>query len=105
MQAFKEDGTFLCDVEKLEDFKRYIGLMFKKGIPSNEGLLLKLDSNSQYLHSFFVFFSFHAVFLDKDFRVEEEFIMRPFQVKKAKGEWVLETTPKNIEQGEKLLIR
>lgn len=105
MQAFKEDGTFLCNVEKLEDFRRYIGLMFKRGLPSDRGLLLKLDSNSQYLHSFFVFFSFHAVFLDEEFRVKEEFIMRPFQVKRAKGDWVLETTPKDIGPGEKLLIR
>lgn len=105
MQAFKEDGTFLCNVEKLEDSRRYIGLMFRRGLPSDKGLLLKLDSNSQYLHSFFVFFSFHAVFLDEEFRVEEEFVMKPFQVKKAKGKWVLETTPKNILQGERLVIR
>ncbi|MFP3945559.1 MAG: DUF192 domain-containing protein [Archaeoglobaceae archaeon] len=105
MQAFKEDGTFICEVEKLEDFRRYLGLMFRRGLPDNRGLLLKLDSRSQYLHSFFVFFTFHAVFLDKEFRVEEEFIMKPFQVKRAKGEWVLETTPKDIRQGEKLLIR
>lgn len=103
MQAFKEDGTFICNVEKLEDFRRYLGLMFRRGLPDNKGLLLKLDS-SQYLHSFFVFFSFHAVFLDSDFRVEEEFIMKPFQVKKVRGEWVLETTPKNIGRGERLLI-
>ncbi len=104
MQAFKEDGTFLCDVEKLENFRKYIGLMFTRNLPEDKGLLLKLDSNSQYLHSFFVFFNFHVVFLNEKFRVEEEFVMKPFQVKRAKGEWVLETTPKNIEKGEKLLI-
>lgn len=104
MQVFKQNGIFLCDAEKLENSQRYLGLMFRKSLSHDKGLLLKLGS-SQYLHSFFVFFTFHAIFLDEDFRVEEEFIMRPFQVKKAKGEWVLETPPKDIKKGERLIIR
>jgi len=87
-----------------EGLSRNLGLMFRKKLEKDKGLLLRL--NSAYIHSFFVFFNFHAIFLDRDFRIIEEFIMRPFRIKKIDAEWVLEMMPgKEVRKGEKLVIR
>lgn len=104
MQIFREDGTFLCNAVLADGIKRNIGLMFRRRLKKDEGLLLRLSS--AYIHSFFVFFNFHAIFLDKDFKVVEEFIMKPFRITKVDAEWVLELMPgKNVKTGEKLIIR
>ncbi|MAG20148.1 hypothetical protein CL618_01815 [archaeon] len=54
-------------------FSKVRGLMFSR--PRD---LLLLDVNS--IHSFFVFFSFYAYFLDEDFKVMEIRKVRPFSL-------------------------
>jgi|Deesub1362B_J571_1020462.scaffolds.fasta_scaffold00705_2 uncharacterized membrane protein (UPF0127 family) len=104
MQVLKEDGTFLCNADVLKNFRKNIGLMFRRDMPDDKGLLLEL--NSAYLHSFFVFFQFHAIFLDRDMRIVDEFIMKPFTIKKVNARWVLEMKPgKSVRKGERLIIR
>jgi len=104
MKIFREDGSFLCNAVLAEGIKRNIGLMFRRKLKKDEGLLLRL--NSAYIHSFFVFFNFQAIFLDRDFRVVEEFTMKPFRIKKINAEWVLELMPeKDVRKGERLIIR
>ncbi|AEA47347.1 DUF192 domain-containing protein [Archaeoglobus veneficus] len=105
MKVFREDGSVLIEELVLaRGFRRYIGLMFRLKMPY-EGLLLSMEG-TEFIHSFFVFFPFKAIFLDDDFRVVETCIMKPFTVKRVKADWVLETSPeKVVKKGETLVIR
>jgi len=54
-------------VERAENLAaKFIGLMGKKNFGNSKGLLL---SNTNSIHTFFVFFPIDVVFLDKDFKV------------------------------------
>ena len=103
-KVLKEDGTILVNnLVVAEGFKRYIGLMFRFRMPY-DGLLLNID-DTDFIHSFFVFFLFKAIFLDEDFKVVEVCVMKPFTIKRVKASWVLETHPdKDVKVGEKLII-
>jgi len=78
-------------------FSKVFGLMF-----SGKKNLLLLNVNS--IHSFFVFFSFDAYFLDEDFRVIEKKRVRPFSVliENKKARHVLESFDLKYEIGEKV---
>lgn len=104
MRVYSESGEFFCDVDVLRDFRKYIGLMFRRSLPEGTGILLELDSNP--IHSFFVFFTFRAIFLNNDMKVVEDCFVRPFWIKNVRAKWVLETTvDKVLKIGEKLIIR
>ena len=65
-------------VRKMGFFGKIKGLMFKS---SRENLLFEFSSDTNIkIHSFFVFFSFLAVWLDEKNRVLEWKIVRPFTV-------------------------
>ena len=53
-------NTFICD----SFFKRLLGLMFKKSWPQDYDALLFFPCKQ--IHSFFVFFPFEAIFLNKE---------------------------------------
>jgi len=104
MRVYRENGEFFCNIDVLKDFRKYIGLMFRRDIPEGTGILLELNSNP--IHSFFVFFTFRAIFLDVDMRIVEDCFVRPFWIKSVEAKWVLETrVNKKLEIGEKLIIR
>jgi len=106
VKVLREDGSVLIENLVVETgFRRYIGLMFRRGIPKDSAIMLSMDG-ADCIHSFFVFFSFRAVFLDKDFRVIEECVMKPFRIKRVKAKWVIEmNVEKRVRKGEKLIIR
>jgi uncharacterized membrane protein (UPF0127 family) len=64
-------------VKKLSSLGKFIGLMFASR--RNESLLFEFSGNlREPIHSLFVFFPFLAIWLDKDNRVLERRIVRPF---------------------------
>ncbi|GEM_PF-1355308 len=106
MKVLRENGSVLVENLVIETgFKRFLGLMFRRSIPKDSAILLSMDG-ADCIHSFFVFFKFRAVFLDENFRVVEECVMKPFRIKKVKAKWVLEmNVDKKVERCEKLIIR
>ena len=105
MKVLREDGSVLINnVIIAEGLRRYIGLMFRFKMPY-EGLLLSME-DTDFIHSFFVFFPFKAIFLSRELKVVDKCVMKPFTVKRAKARWVLETSvEKDVRIGEKLIIR
>jgi len=61
---------------KCNSFQKLSGLMFKtsKTMP----LLFEFKDSSQAIHSFFVFFPFYAIWLDKNNRIIEIKKVKPF---------------------------
>ncbi|MEK6891123.1 MAG: hypothetical protein AABX03_03205 [Nanoarchaeota archaeon] len=64
------------NIEKTRIFGKFKGLMFNK--KNNSKALLFENSKSQGIHSFFVFFDFLCVWLDKDNDVIDFRIVKPF---------------------------
>lgn len=63
--------------KKTGNFKKFIGLMFKSR--NTDVLLFEFSKNEPCtIHSFFVFFPFLAVWLDKDNKVMELNVVKPF---------------------------
>ncbi len=105
MKVMREDGSVVVrNLVVAEGFKRYTGLMFRFRIPY-DGLLLSMN-DTDFIHSFFVFFPFKAIFLDEEFKIVETCIIKPFTIKRMRASWVLETHPDvDVKKGEKLIIR
>ena len=60
--------------------KRFLGLMFQFKPKGHKILIFK---NAFWIHSFFVFFSFDAIFLDDDFKIiAYKFNIPPFSILK-----------------------
>lgn len=55
-----------------------IGLMFKRKSKAKP-LLFKFNGSKQAIHSFFVFFSFYAIWMDKNFNVIEIKKVKPWR--------------------------
>ncbi|MEK6819273.1 MAG: hypothetical protein AABY10_05065 [Nanoarchaeota archaeon] len=73
---FKGKILFL-DVRKTGFLSKYFGLMFKS--KQTDNLLFEFSKTENgAIHSFFVFFEFLAVWLDKDNNVLELKIVKPF---------------------------
>jgi len=98
-------SSFLC---------RLRGLTFRRRLSDGEGLLLVGHRESRAdaaIHMFFVFFSIAAVWLDRDGRVVDAQLARPFRplyVPRAPARDVLEGPPALLERvriGERLVIR
>ena len=78
-------------------YKRLIGLMFKKSINKDEGLLI---SPCNSIHMFFMKFSIDVIFIDKNDKilyVLEDF--KPWRISKIVlgSKYVLELPPKTIK--------
>ena len=69
--------SFSLDVKTVSPFGKFTGLMFKSRNTSN--LLFKFHQNELCtIHSFFVFFPFLAIWLDKNNNVLEWNFIKPF---------------------------
>ncbi len=65
------------NVEKVGGFGKFSGLMFKTREFDN--LLFEFNSERRWsIHSFFVFFSFLAIWIDENNRVLEVRVVKPF---------------------------
>ncbi len=66
-------------VKRVSSFGKFIGLMFKSA--KSENLLFEFDYPGRIrIHSYFVFFKFTAVWLDKKNNVLEAEIVEPFRL-------------------------
>ncbi len=68
------------DVRVCGFFEKFSGLMFKKKQKAEALLFEFKNSNNTKIHSFFVFFSFVAVWLDKEGRVLGVRKVKPFRI-------------------------
>ena len=87
------------DYKKARGIKKFFGLMFKS--KNTQALLFKFEKNPA-IHSFFVFFEFYAVWLDKNMKVVEVNKVMPFSFiikPKKKAKYLLEI-PKNKHYSE-----
>ncbi len=67
IKIFLNNKQIFADVSLQESFlKRFLGLMFQFKPKDRKILIFK---NAFWIHSFFCFFSFDAVFLNDDFKV------------------------------------
>ncbi len=96
--------SFLC---------RLRGLMFRRGLAPDEGLLLdegKASVAATAIHMLFVFFPIAAIWLDEAFRVVDARLARPFRpfyAPRAPARYVLEAAPALLDQvaiGDQLYI-
>jgi len=102
----------ICNVKEAKSFfSRAMGLMFRRKLKKEEGLLIEL-SLGKSIHSFFMRFPIDLIFLDENFRVVELTTLNPwrFYIPKKKVKWVLEVNEgvikeKNIEIGDRLCFR
>jgi len=77
MKIYYKNKSINISVKKLSSFNRLIGLMFKSKTSNN--LLFEFNKDVKMsIHSYFVFFDFLAVWLDKSNNVIEFKIVRPF---------------------------
>ena len=88
-------------VKKVSEFGKFSGLMFKG--KNTENLLFEFRNwKTAGIHSFFVFFSFAAVWLDKKNNVVDFEVVRPFRflVNSKKPSTKLVELPINYENRE-----
>ena len=77
-------------------FSRTLGLMFQSSLASGEGVLLVANKQSKSqtsIHSFFVFFTFDALWLDENKKIVDKKTVFPFQAllrPKHSAKYVLE---------------
>lgn len=70
LQMFREDGSmYLQDLQLANTWwSRFKGLQFRKSMPSETGLLLKPCPS---VHTFWMRFPIHLIFLDSQYKVLE----------------------------------
>lgn len=85
-------------------FSRLRGLMFRRALSENEGIVLvdthesRLDTS---IHMLFMFFSIAVVWLDSKFRVVDVCLARPwrlFYASRAPAQYVIEASPSLLEK-------
>ncbi len=102
----------ICNVKEAKSFfSKAIGLMFRRRLKKEEGLLIEL-SLGKSIHSFFMRFSIDLIFLDENFTVVELTTLSPWKLytPNKKVKWVLEVNEgiikeKNIEIGDRFGFR
>jgi len=90
-------------------FSKSKGLMFSRKLKNNEALLFEFDREGNWLiHMFFVFFPIDVVWLDRNMKVVDVKIGRPFDfllVPRKKSKYVLELNANSgIKVSDKLKI-
>ncbi|MFQ5800991.1 MAG: DUF192 domain-containing protein, partial [Candidatus Hydrothermarchaeales archaeon] len=93
------DQEKLCEARVANGFfSRLFGLMFKKELPTDEGLLIEYSPyfGSKAVHGFFMRFPLDLIFLSKDKKVVDTAHLKPWSIYNPKKEcrWVLE-----VEEG------
>ena len=77
MKIQSNKTIFNMEVEKLSPIGKFMGLMFRSSLTSN--LLFEFKKPKRHaIHSFFVFFPFLALWLNKKNQVLEHKIINPF---------------------------
>ena len=77
MKIYYKNKSINISVKKLSSFNRLIGLMFKSKTSNN--LLFEFNEGTKMsIHSYFVFFDFLIVWLDRNNKVIEWKIVKPF---------------------------
>jgi uncharacterized membrane protein (UPF0127 family) len=89
------DKERLCSVRVADTFiSRLMGLMFKKRLPDDEGLLIEYSSHfgSKSIHGFFMRFSLDLIFINGSKQVVELASLKPWRFfsPKVDCKWVLE---------------
>ena len=88
-------ASFLCHLR---------GLMFRRSLPADEGLLFVYDRQSisgTTIHMFFVFFSIAAIWLDDDGHVVDAKLAkpwRPFYAPAQPARYLIEARPALLER-------
>lgn len=91
----------ICEAEEAGTFlDRILGLMFRKKLKQNKGLLIKFFPRSSSVHSFFMRFPIDVIFINKDLQVVDLKTLKPWRVysPKKRCEWVLEVNKGKIEE-------
>jgi uncharacterized membrane protein (UPF0127 family) len=98
-------GTRLLSVRRCRSFLcRLRGLTFRRAIGKDEGILLVGNRESRAdaaIHMFFVFFSIAVVWLDKNGKIVDTMLARPFRpfyAPRAPARDVLEGPPSLLEK-------
>ena len=73
----KGNEIIIEDIKRCGLFRRMIGLMFSRRERAN-ALLFDFEENSVGIHSFFVFFPFLAIWIDKKNNVVDHKVIYPF---------------------------
>lgn len=77
MIIYNKNRYFKINAYEAGIFKKFSGLMFKSS--KSDILLFNFNSDVNYfIHSLFVFFPFYAVWLDKNNRIIEYKLVKPF---------------------------
>ena len=77
MRIFYKEKSFGVEYKEITPFGKYIGLMFRT--KENQNLLFNFKDYKTFgIHSFFVFFNFLAVWLDKKDNIVDFSIVKPF---------------------------
>ena len=95
-------------------FSRFLGLMGKKSIGENEGLLFVMDKPSRLdagIHMFFMRFDIAVVWISENYKVVDKTYAKkwhPSYLPKVKAKYFLETHPSqlgNFSEGDIVEIR
>lgn len=95
-------------------FRRFRGLMFRKSININDGILIDQGSSTRLnsaIHMFFMNFDIAVIWLDSEFKIVDKTFAKkwhPFYQPILPARYVFETHPDNLdifETGEILDIR
>ena len=77
MKIFYKEKSFNVKYKKIASLGKYLGLMFKTR--ENQNLLFNFNNYRTFgIHSFFVFFDFLAIWLDKNNKIVDFSIVKPF---------------------------
>ena len=80
MKLYVNNNLLLDNITIAESLKiRLVGLLNKKSLNENEGLLLK---NCSLIHCFFMKFTIEAVYLSKDMKVLYKETVKPWRIGK-----------------------
>lgn len=80
MKLYINNNLLLDNITIAESFKtKLVGLLNKKSLDNNEGLLLK---NCSGIHCFFMKFTIDAVYLSKDMKVLYKETVKPWKTGK-----------------------
>ncbi len=63
-------------------FSRALGLMFRRNLKEDEGLLIEFPAwmKKPSLHSFFMFFPIDVIFINKNLKVVEKGLLKPWKL-------------------------
>ncbi|MFQ5976450.1 MAG: DUF192 domain-containing protein, partial [Candidatus Hydrothermarchaeales archaeon] len=108
----RKNGNIVCHCNIAKSFfSRGLGLMFKWAMPKDEGLLIEFPSwsSSRAVHGFFMRFPIDLIFIDKDLKVVDVGILKPWRLynPKVNCKWVSEVNQgiaedKDVRVGDEL---